>query len=57
MPLVVPGITDNSNALGSGSKEEWLSKLAGKKIGDSHDEVVSEFLDASTPCGALYGSY
>ncbi|KAI4150868.1 MAG: hypothetical protein LQ340_003844 [Diploschistes diacapsis] len=39
MPLLVPGITGNSNALGSGSKEEWLSKLAGKKIGDSHDEV------------------
>ena len=41
MPLVVPGITNNSSASPSNTKEEWLSKLAGKKIGDQHDEVVS----------------
>ncbi|KAL4809673.1 hypothetical protein BDV18DRAFT_157423 [Aspergillus unguis] len=36
MPLVVPGITNNS---GGNLKEEWLNKLAGKKIGDSTNEV------------------
>ncbi|MCJ1329269.1 hypothetical protein MMC10_005948 [Thelotrema lepadinum] len=38
MPLVVPGIMSNNNS-SSGSKEDWLSKLAGKKLGDQHDEI------------------
>lgn len=37
MPLVVPGITNT----GSGnSKDDWLNKLVGKKISDSHNETV-----------------
>ncbi|RDW76359.1 uncharacterized protein DSM5745_06351 [Aspergillus mulundensis] len=38
MPLVVPGITNTSGS-GSGSKEEWLNKLVGKRIADSHNET------------------
>ncbi|KAL4813692.1 hypothetical protein BDW67DRAFT_167717 [Aspergillus spinulosporus] len=34
MPLVVPGIT---NAGSGNSKDEWLNKLVGKKISDSHN--------------------
>jgi len=36
MPLVVPGINSND-----GSKtDDWMNKLVGKKIGDSHDETT-----------------
>jgi hypothetical protein len=37
MPLVVPGI--NSNDAGS-KTEEWMNKLAGKKIGETSDATV-----------------
>lgn len=36
MPLVVPGIQSKDG----NSKEEWMTKLMGKKIGEQHDEVV-----------------
>ncbi|KAJ5893913.1 hypothetical protein N7495_005604 [Penicillium taxi] len=36
MPLVVPGVTT-----AMGDKTDWVNKLMGKKIGDSHsDETV-----------------
>jgi len=35
MPLVVPGI----NSGGGGSTDSWMSKLAGKKLADTHDET------------------
>lgn len=36
MPLVVPGLQSKS-----GSKtDDWMSKLAGKKIGDTSDEIT-----------------
>ncbi|KAL3473799.1 hypothetical protein BJX99DRAFT_233063 [Aspergillus californicus] len=38
MPLVVPGITNTS---GSGGKEEWLIKLAGKKISETSSDDTS----------------
>lgn len=48
MPLVVPGI----NSAGSSSKtDDWMNKLAGKKIGETSDNVVSSgryFLCSST---------
>jgi hypothetical protein len=34
MPLVVPGIMSNDGG------DDWMSKLAGKKIGEQHDEMV-----------------
>ncbi|MCJ1383118.1 hypothetical protein MMC11_003036 [Xylographa trunciseda] len=37
MPLVVPGI--NSSLTGDNQQSQWLSKLAGKKLGDKHDET------------------
>jgi hypothetical protein len=37
MPLVVPGMLNTNDA--QGSKEEWMSKLAGKKISDSTSDV------------------
>ncbi|MCJ1408122.1 hypothetical protein MMC19_002195 [Ptychographa xylographoides] len=37
MPLVVPGI--NNSLTGSSQQSEWLNKLAGKKLGDKHDEM------------------
>ncbi|MCJ1478944.1 hypothetical protein MMC13_007628 [Lambiella insularis] len=37
MPLVVPGLS--SNTAGNDQQSEWLSKLAGKKLGDKHDEI------------------
>ncbi|MCJ1436307.1 hypothetical protein MMC27_005685 [Xylographa pallens] len=40
MPLVVPGI--NSSLTGDNQQSTWLSKLAGKKLGDKHDETVSQ---------------
>ena len=41
MPLVVPGINSNSgNNSGGNDQQTWLNKLAGKKIGDKHDEMV-----------------
>jgi hypothetical protein len=36
MPLVVPGIQNTDG----GSSDDWQSKLMGKKLGDSHDEMV-----------------
>jgi hypothetical protein len=43
MPLVVPGIQSNDKDLTT----QWMNKLMGKKLGDSHDEVVS------SPSGVL----
>jgi hypothetical protein len=37
MPLVVPGMMSKEG----GSGDDWMSKLMGKKIGDSHNETVS----------------
>lgn len=39
MPLVVPGIMT-----GGDKTSDWSNKLVGKKIGDSHDEIVSSLL-------------
>ncbi|KAF2686478.1 hypothetical protein K458DRAFT_198530 [Lentithecium fluviatile CBS 122367] len=36
MPLVVPGIQSE----GGKGIDEWTTKLMGKKLGDSHDEVT-----------------
>ncbi|KAG7006654.1 hypothetical protein G7Y79_00013g034260 [Physcia stellaris] len=33
MPLVVPGL------MGGSQQEEWMTKLLGKKLSDSHDET------------------
>lgn len=44
MPLVVPGIQSKDG----NSKEEWMTKLMGKKIGEKHDEVV-RFFHSSPP--------
>ncbi|GAQ41483.1 hypothetical protein AtubIFM55763_009200 [Aspergillus tubingensis] len=38
MPLVVPGINNTS---GGASQEEWLNKLAGKKLTESSSDVTS----------------
>lgn len=37
MPLVVPGINNTS---GGASQEEWLNKLAGKKLTESSSDVT-----------------
>jgi hypothetical protein len=37
MPLVVPGLQSKD---GNDKSNDWLSKLAGKKIGDSSNETV-----------------
>ncbi|KAF1915088.1 hypothetical protein BDU57DRAFT_517884 [Ampelomyces quisqualis] len=39
MPLVVPGLM-SKDASSSSSSDDWLSKLAGKKIGEQHDETT-----------------
>jgi hypothetical protein len=51
MPLVVPGITDNS-----GDKtQEWSNKLVGKKVtDDAHSETVST---VSSPLRHLRGQF
>ncbi|KAF2019024.1 hypothetical protein BU24DRAFT_489068 [Aaosphaeria arxii CBS 175.79] len=36
MPLVVPGLQSKDGNSG----DDWLTKLMGKKLGDSHDEVT-----------------
>ena len=41
MPLVVPGITPQPGQASTNSQNDWLNKLAGKKLGDKHDETVS----------------
>jgi len=38
MPLVVPGI--NSKDKSSSKTDEWMSKLAGKKLGESNDATT-----------------
>ncbi|GKZ18975.1 hypothetical protein AbraIFM66951_001935 [Aspergillus brasiliensis] len=38
MPLVVPGINNTSDGA---SQEDWLNKLAGKKLTDSSSDVTS----------------
>lgn len=39
MPLVVPGVTANN--MGDDKTQEWMSKLAGKTLGDESSETVS----------------
>ncbi|EDU40157.1 Inhibitor-I78 domain containing protein [Pyrenophora tritici-repentis] len=34
MPLVVPGLQSTDG------KEDWMTKLMGKKLGDQHDEMT-----------------
>ncbi|KAH7114466.1 hypothetical protein B0J11DRAFT_541072 [Dendryphion nanum] len=46
MPLVVPGLQSKS---GDDGQEDWLSKLAGKKIGEQHDEVTFAKKDLPSP--------
>lgn len=36
MPLVVPGV----QSTGGDAGQEWMSKLAGKKLGEEHNETV-----------------
>jgi hypothetical protein len=36
MPLIVPGLQSKSGS----QTDDWMSKLAGKKIGDSSDEIT-----------------
>ncbi|KAI0581191.1 Inhibitor-I78 domain containing protein [Pyrenophora tritici-repentis] len=36
MPLVVPGLQSTDG------KEDWMTKLMGKKLGDQHDEMRSQ---------------
>jgi hypothetical protein len=38
MPLVVPGLMSKG---GDDKTNDWMSKLMGKKIGESSDEIVS----------------
>jgi hypothetical protein len=56
MPLVVPGLQSKD---GKSSGDDWMSKLMGKKLGDTHDEIVSLYpsfpslpstTTTSTPC-------
>jgi len=39
MPLVVPGLTNNSGE--NDKTNNWMNQLMGKKIGDSSNETVS----------------
>lgn len=36
MPLVVPGV----QSTGGDAGQEWMSKLAGKKLGEEHNETT-----------------
>ncbi|KAH8727617.1 hypothetical protein GQ44DRAFT_703529 [Phaeosphaeriaceae sp. PMI808] len=36
MPLVVPGLQSKDG----NSSDDWLGKLAGKKLGDQHDDIT-----------------
>ncbi|OAP60654.1 hypothetical protein AYL99_05656 [Fonsecaea erecta] len=38
MPLVIPGI-NNTGSSGSGNTEEWMTKLMGKRLGDTSNET------------------
>lgn len=38
MPLVVPGMMGQGG--GDDKNNSWMSKLAGKKLGDTHNETV-----------------
>jgi hypothetical protein len=40
MPLVIPGIQSNNDNKSGISKDEWQNKLAGKLLGEKHDEIV-----------------
>lgn len=42
MPLVVPGLMSKDGNSSGG--DDWLSKLAGKKIGEQHNETVSRYV-------------
>tara|TARA_R110002003_G_scaffold106_10_gene8775 strand:- start:5832 stop:6035 length:204 start_codon:yes stop_codon:yes gene_type:complete len=45
MPLVVPGLQSKD---GKSSGDDWMSKLMGKKLGDTHDEIVRLSLPSSS---------
>jgi len=42
MPLVIPGMMGQGG--GEDKTNSWMSKLAGKKLGDSHNETVGATL-------------
>ena len=46
MPLVVPGMMGQGG--GDDKSNSWMSKLAGKSLGDNHNETVRSDLDASS---------
>jgi len=46
MPLVVPGI--NNKASSNDPKEEWMNKLAGKKLSDSSTDSTVRLLTFSS---------
>ena len=39
MPLVVPGLTNNSSE--NDKTNNWMNQLMGKKLGDTSNETVS----------------
>lgn len=47
MPLVVPGLMSKDGSSSGG--DDWMSKLAGKKIGESHDETVRALIPPPRP--------
>lgn len=47
MPLVVPGLTSNSND-SSDLTSQWMNQLMGKKIGDASNETVWTSRPSST---------
>jgi hypothetical protein len=46
MPLVVPGITSGGD---KDMTQEWMNKLAGKKIGEKSDATVCSFTACHRP--------
>ena len=40
MPLIIPGMQGNDASTTENSTQQWLTKLAGKKLGEKHDETV-----------------
>lgn len=50
MPLVVPGVTNESND----KTQEWSNKLVGKKITD--DETSNEVVSHSSPHAVVFQS-
>ncbi|CAF9924030.1 MAG: hypothetical protein GOMPHAMPRED_003524 [Gomphillus americanus] len=40
MPLIIPGMQGNDASTTENSTQQWLTKLAGKKLGEKHDETT-----------------